>query len=136
MVARGVMLGAVIPPVVTSWGPIETELAPDHAATEPVEAKVHGLDFAGDDGIVDYARRRGVVCLQGRRGLRPSHLGEGLAHRHHFLGGDEEGTELGLGGGGHDGLDNLGDREDGPIPACTFYRVLVLLLPVASCATE
>ena len=41
------MFGAIISPIEVAWGPVETELALDVAAAEPVEAHVHELFCLG-----------------------------------------------------------------------------------------
>ena len=49
----GMVLCAVVPPVVGAGGPIESKLSLSLAASEPVETKVHGFEFPWDYGVVD-----------------------------------------------------------------------------------
>ena len=54
----GMVLCAVVPPVVGAGGPIESKLPLSLAASEPVETKVHGFEFPWDNGVVDYTLGR------------------------------------------------------------------------------
>ena len=74
------------------WGPTTSKLALGLVASESVETHVHGFDSTWNDGVVANADGGGVISLDGRFGLRPTHFNKGLAHRHHFLGGNEECT--------------------------------------------
>lgn len=58
-----VMLGAVVCPVGGSSGPVESKLALDHTATEPMVSHVHCLELLWNDGVVGEASGGGVVSL-------------------------------------------------------------------------
>ena len=76
---------------------------------------VNGLHFFVYDGFVGNARGCGVVSLDGRLGLRPAHLNEGLAEGDHFFGADEERSKFEFGSGRCYKLDDLCNGEDGSI---------------------
>ena len=109
------MFSVVVGHVLRTFTPIETELPLGGAATKPMEAHPNHFDTTLDDGVTDEARCCGVVSLNGRTGLRPSHLVEGIAKGDHFPGCGVQGCELCLGGGGQDKFDDVGDAEDWPI---------------------
>jgi hypothetical protein len=77
-----------------------------------MESHVHCFHLSRLDVIIDNAKCHAVVSLYWHWGLRVSHffecmlLGDGLA------GIDIQHTEFGFGGGGHDGLDELGKVEN------------------------
>jgi len=81
----GVVLRVVVPLVVGALGPVVAELPLRFPAAEPVEAHVHRLRALGHDGVVGDADGGGVVGLDGRARLRPSHFLEGLADRDELL---------------------------------------------------
>ncbi len=60
--------------------------------------------------MVGDANCSGVVRLDWSVGLWPTHFVEGLLERNHFLGGGVESSKFGFDGGGHDKLQDLGDR--------------------------
>ncbi len=49
-----------------------------------------------DNGEVGDTNGSGVVCLDGRAWLRPTHFDEGLMEGDHFLGGGVESAKFGL----------------------------------------
>ena len=66
-----------------------------------------GLGEGGSESplwSVDQARLRRVVGLDGCWGLLVAHLDESMPGRDYFAAINVEGAELGLGGGGHEGL--------------------------------
>jgi hypothetical protein len=77
-----------------------------------MEMHVHCFCLSQLDVIIDEVKCRAVVSLYRRWGLLVSHffkcmlLGDGIA------GIDIQRTEFGFGGGGHDGLDDLGKVEE------------------------
>ena len=60
------------------------------AAAESPEAHVHGLENFIDHGVVGDAGGGRVVALDGRAGLRPSHLCESVLKGYHGFGAYEE----------------------------------------------
>ena len=70
------ILGAVVGKICAAGGSVETELALGFVAAEPPESHVHGFSVPGDDGFVDDTSGDGVVGLDGRLGLRPTHFNE------------------------------------------------------------
>lgn len=89
VVCWGVMLCAVITPVFRASIPVNSKLLLGDAVAQPVVPEVPRLGFAWDECGVGHANSGGVVALEGRAGLLPTHFGEGLAKRKHFLGADE-----------------------------------------------
>ncbi len=71
--------------------------------------EIHGFGFLQDNGEVGDASGSGVVCLDGRAWLRPTHFNEGLLEGGHFLGGGVESAEFSFGGRRHDKFHYLGD---------------------------
>ena len=67
MIHWRVIIGAVISPVLGAGGPIEPELALDHAAENPVEPHIHGLGALGGNGVVVTPTAVGLsVCIGDR----------------------------------------------------------------------
>ncbi len=64
--------------------------------------ETHGLGFLRDNGEVGDANGSGVVHLDGRALLRPTHFDEGLTEGEIFHGGGVESAEFGFGGRRHD----------------------------------
>ncbi len=71
--------------------------------------EIHGLGFLWDNGDVGDANGSGVVHVDGRAWLRPTHLNEGLTEGDHLIGGSVESAEFGVGGRRHDKFHYLGD---------------------------
>jgi hypothetical protein len=110
------MCGAVVfcPIVCTigvAWAPEVSELLLRLRASKPMEMHVHCFCLLRLDVIIDDAECRAVVGLYWHWGLLVSHffkcvsLGDGLT------GVDVQCTKFGFGGGGYDGLDELGKVE-------------------------
>ena len=95
--------------------PIVAKLKLLDAIAQPVETHVHGFHAARGNGVVDHAKCRRVVGLDGRRGLGIAHLDESMTGWDRFTAINSEGAELGLGGRGHDGFDDLCNGEDGAV---------------------
>ena len=76
MVERRIILGAVVGKIHVAGGPVEAELSLGFAAAEPPESCVHGFGVLGYDGLVDNINGGGVVGLDERLGLQPTHFGE------------------------------------------------------------
>ena len=74
MVQGRMILGAVVDKICAARSPVEAELALGFTAVEPTESHVHGFNVFGDDGLVDDTGGSGVVGLDGRLGLRPTHF--------------------------------------------------------------
>ena len=115
MIEGRMVLGAVVGPVEVSGGPVESELTLGITAPEPVKTYIHQLGLLGDDGFVCDSNGSGIVSLDWGLRLGPTHLDEGLAQRDHSLGGNENGGQLGLSGGGDDKLDYFRNDENGTI---------------------
>ncbi len=62
-----------------------------------------------DNGEVGDANGSGVVNLDGRAWLRPTHFDEGLTEGDHLLGGGVESAKFSFGGRRHDKFHYLGD---------------------------
>ena len=50
---------------------------------------VHGFGFALDDGVISNPNHGGVITLDVRFGMRPTHLNKGLTNLDHGFGADE-----------------------------------------------
>ena len=79
------MIGTVIRQVLVAWFPVVAEVFLGVAALEPPQAHVHGFEHLVHHGIVGEACGSGVVALNGRGGLRPDHLNEGVPEGYHDL---------------------------------------------------
>ena len=64
-----------------------------------MQSQVHGIYCVRYNGIIDHAHRRRVICLYWRRGLRPSHINQSVAHWNYFIRCYEEGSEFSFGHG-------------------------------------
>jgi hypothetical protein len=104
-----VVFGMVVCPIVTALIPVVAELLLRFSAAEPPQAEVHGFGFLRDNGEVGDANGSGVIHLDWRAWLGPTHFDEGLMEGGHFLGGGVESTEFSFGGRRHDKLHYLGD---------------------------
>ena len=67
----------------------------------------------GGNGVVGHSNGSGVVGLDGRFGLWPTHLNDSLANRNHFLGGNEH--EFCFSCGGHEHFYDLSNGENGAV---------------------
>ena len=103
MVDWWVELGVVVCPVVTALIPVVEILGSG--------ATISGdpwIWFLRDNGEVGVANDSGVVRLDGRVWLRPTHFYEGLMEGSHILGGGVESTKFGFGSRRHDKFHYLG----------------------------
>ena len=106
----GIVLCHIVTFIVWARHPKVTKSKLLDAIAHPVEMHVRGFCEARGNGVVDHAKCRRVVRLDGRRGLGVAHLDESMTGWDHF-----EGAEPGHGGGGRDGFDNLGNGEDSDV---------------------
>ena len=83
-----IVFGAVIPLVIGSWGPEESELALGFAAADPPQAHVHGFYAIGYGGEFGDANSISVVSLQGSLRLRLFHFYGSVAQVYYLLGGN------------------------------------------------
>ncbi len=65
-----------------------------------------------DNGEVGDANNSGVIHLDGRVWLRPTHFNEDLTEGGHFFGSGVESAEFSLGNRRHDKFHYLGDQEN------------------------
>ena len=91
-----VVLGVVVCPIVTALIPVVAKL-------------LLRFVFLRDNGEVGDATGSGVVCLDERAWLRPTHFDEGLMEGDHFLGDGVESAKFSFGGRRHDKFHYLGD---------------------------
>ena len=82
------------------------------AEAYPVEMHVHKFYASRDNVFVDNANISGVISLDGRGRLRPSHFDECLAQRNHFLICNEKRAKLIFSCQGHDKFDDCGNGEN------------------------
>ena len=66
-------------------------------AAEPVVLHVDGFGFVLDDGVIYKSNCGGVITLDGRFGIRTTHLDKGMTKLDHGFGADEEASNLGFG---------------------------------------
>ena len=98
------VLGEVIGIVFEASAPVDEEITLGDAVFDPVEAHVDGFGAALFDGIIGNTGGAGIICLDGRGGLRVTHIFQGGAKGGAVFTVVEEGAELGLSGGGEDRL--------------------------------
>ena len=89
-----VVLYAVVVEVVGARIPEVDKLAMRVSALKPVELYVRGIFLAGNDCFVGYSNGGGVVALDRRSGLGPSHFGKRLVEWDHFFGADVKACKL------------------------------------------
>ena len=65
-----------------------------------------------DDSTISNHNCGGFIRLDGRLGLSPIHLDNGLTKLYHGFGGDEKSRNFGSSIRGHKKLDYLGDSEN------------------------
>ena len=112
MIKGGVIFGAIIGNIVSTRIPKEPELALSFAAGEPVVLHVHGFGLTLDDGVISNTNYSGVITLDGRFGMGPTHIDKVLTKLDHGFGAYEESRNFGFGSRGHEKLDYFGDSED------------------------
>ena len=103
---------AIIGKIVGTRSPKEPELTRSFAAAEPVVLHVHGFGFALDDSVLSNLNCGGVITLDGRFGLRTTHLDKGLTKLDHGFGADEEAVNFGFSIRKNNKFDYLGDSEN------------------------
>ena len=106
------VLCRVVSFIVWARHPIVTKLKLLDAIAQPMENHAHGFLAAQGNDVVDHAKCRRVVGLDGHRGLGVAHLNESMTGWDIFAAINVEGAKLGHGGGGHDSFDYLGGGED------------------------
>ena len=79
---------------------------------EPVVLHVHGFGFTLDDGVIINPNCGGVIKLDGRFGMRPTHINRGLTKLDYGFGVDEEARNFGFRRIVHNKLDCLGDSDN------------------------
>ena len=82
------------------------------AAAEPVVLYVYGFGLTLDESVISNNNCSGVITLDGRFGMSPTHLNKGLTKLDHGFGADEEASNFGFGSRVHNKLDYLGNSED------------------------
>ena len=90
MVGVWVVFGVIISPVFGTSIPVVTKLVLRCAALKPPEAHIHHLGPAGHNRFVDNTDGCGVISLDRRFWLWPSHGNEGLPVGNHFSYSDEK----------------------------------------------
>ena len=95
--------------------PVMEKLLLRFLATQPVETHVRGFVPPWGDGVVDDSECRGIFGLHWSRWLRMAYRNERVVGGDGFTETYIEGANIGLGGGWHDGFDDLGDGEDSPM---------------------
>ena len=78
----------------STFGPVEAELALGCAAAELVQACIHRFGLLGEYGVVCESNGSGVVSLDYIFRLSPTHLNKGLEESNPYLGGDEQGIKF------------------------------------------
>ena len=106
------IFGATIGKIIGTRTPKELELALSFAAAEPVVLHVHGFVLTLDDGVIRRTNCSGVITLDRRFSLRPTHIDKGLMKLDHGFGADEEAISFGFVSRRHNKLDYLGNSED------------------------
>ena len=81
------------------------------AAAEPVVLYVYGFGLTLDESVISNNNCSGVITMDGRFGMSPTHLNKGLTKLDHGFGADEEASDFGFGSIGHEKLDYLGASE-------------------------
>ena len=83
------IFGAIIGTIVGTRSPKKPELVLSFTAAESVVWHVHGFGLTLDDGLISNNKCSGVTTMNGRVGLRPTHLDKGLTNLDHGFGADE-----------------------------------------------
>ncbi len=90
MVGVWVVFGVIISPVFGASVPVISKLVLRCAAAKPPEAHIHHLGPAWYNRFVGNTHGRGVISLDRRFWLWPSHGDEGLPVGNHFACSDEK----------------------------------------------
>lgn len=109
--------GLVVAQIFLSWVMPDGENTLCFLTQQPKISHVHGTRTLPLDGIVDDAHGGGVVAVDGGGRLGMSHFLEGKSHDFCLLRVEEEGAELGFGGGRGDALEDGGEGEDRAVEA-------------------
>jgi len=88
------MFDMIIGPVFGTSIPVVTKLVLRCTESKPPESHIHHLGPAGHNRFVGNPNRGGVISLDRRFWLWPSHSNEGLSMGNHFASRDEEGREF------------------------------------------
>jgi hypothetical protein len=94
MVGVWVVFGVIIGPVFGTSIPVISKLVLRCAATKPPKAHIHHLSPAGHNRFVGNTNGSGVISLDGRFWLWPSHGNEGLPVGNHFSCSNEKGCKF------------------------------------------
>ncbi len=84
VVGGRVVLGVVVCHVGGAFFPVKAELALGSTASEPMEMHPDHLDPALNDCVLDESGGSGIVSLDGRWWLFPTHFFERIAQGDHF----------------------------------------------------
>ena len=117
------VLGEVVCFVGCSRFPEDMELLLADSIFQPVESHVDGLGMFHFDGVIGDSRGSVVVGLDRSGWLWVAHLSKGVANGAGLFRIEEEGTEFGLGGTGHDGANDV--AEDIHSAVVRWWRVKV-----------
>ena len=98
VVHRRVVLRYIVALIVWARHPIMPKLELRNLIAEPMETHVHGICPLGGNGVVDYAKRRCVVCLNWGGGLWMAHFSECVAGGDCRAAVDVEGANFGFRG--------------------------------------
>ena len=101
--------------IVWSRHPIVAKLKLLDPIAQPVESHVHGFRAARGDGVVEHAKCRCVVGLDGHWGLGVAHLNDGMTGWDRFAAVNVEDAEFSLGGKRHEGFEDLCYGEDNTV---------------------
>ena len=85
MIKEGVVFCAIVGKIVGTRSPEKPELALCFTEAEPVVLHVYGFDFTLDDGVISNHNCGGFITLDGRFGLRPTHIDKSLKNPDHFF---------------------------------------------------
>ena len=79
---------AIIGKIVGTRRPKEPELTLSFTVAEPVVLHVNGFGFSLDDGFIRKPNCGGVIKMDRRFEMRPTHLDKGLTELDHGFGAD------------------------------------------------
>ena len=93
-----------------------------------MEVHVHQFYLSWNNGFVDNSDGGGVISLDGRGRLRPSHFDECFMQRNHFLRFNEKRAKFRFGCRGHDKFDDCGNGENVHVRLCKIASTPILVL--------
>ena len=117
------VFGEIVGLVGRSRFPEDMELLLADTIFQPIESHVDCLRVFHLDGVIGNSGGGAIVGLDGSCWLRMSHLSKGVANGASLFGVEEQGTEFGLSGTGHDCTDDV--TEDVHCPIVSWGRVTV-----------